>query len=107
MLSDFWNQGRAMEMAAASLGISFGALAFVEIASWTLPINTASQRAMEKLGFRYDRDIDFAGLQHQLHRLSVADWRSRSNPRVYDRFGECWSPSWHAINPSRECNSSR
>ena len=52
VLSDHWNQGFATEMALASLRYGFERLGLTEIASWTLPINLASQRVLEKLGFR-------------------------------------------------------
>lgn len=54
--------------------IGFDRLGLFEIASWTLPISLASQGVMEKLGFRYERDFEFAGLVHRLYRLSVGEW---------------------------------
>jgi RimJ/RimL family protein N-acetyltransferase len=77
VLPEFWNQGFATKMAQVSLEIGFRRLGFAEIASWTLPINLASQRVMEKLGFRYERDFEFAGLLHRFYRLSVEEWRAR------------------------------
>ena len=74
VLSDYWNQGFATEMGHASLEVGFGRLGLPEIASWTLPINLASQRVMEKLGFRYERDFEFAGLRHRLYRISAGEW---------------------------------
>ena len=41
--------------------VSLDVAGFREIGSWTLPVNPASLRVMEKLGFRYERDFDFAG----------------------------------------------
>ena len=49
-------------MTQASLEVSFGQLGFSEIDSWTLPINLASQRVMQKLGFRCEQDFELAGL---------------------------------------------
>jgi ribosomal-protein-alanine N-acetyltransferase len=77
-LSDFWNQGFATEMARASLEVGFGRLGFQEICSWTLPTNLVSQRVMEKLGFQYERDFEFAGLTHRFYRLA------KGERRVYD-----------------------
>jgi RimJ/RimL family protein N-acetyltransferase len=74
VLSNYWNKGFATEMARASLDVGFGHLGFPEIGSWTLPINLASQRVMEKLGFQYERDFDFAGLLHRYYRLAAEDW---------------------------------
>ena len=76
IMPDYWNRGFATEMANASLDVGFGHLGFPEIGSWTLPINLASQRVMEKLGFRYDRDFEFAGLLHRFYRLAVEEWRA-------------------------------
>lgn len=73
--SEFWNQGLATEMAHASLRIGFERLGFAEIASWTLPVNTASQRVLLKLGFQYERDFQFAGLPHRLYRLTASGWK--------------------------------
>ena len=82
VLSDFWNRGLATEASLAILDIGFGRLGFGEIASWTLPANGASQRVMEKLGFRFVRDIVFAGLPHRFCRLGVAEWEQERSRRI-------------------------
>jgi RimJ/RimL family protein N-acetyltransferase len=74
VMSEHWNQGFATEMAQASVRFGFEQLGLGEIDSWTLPINLASQRVMEKLGFRYERDFEFAGLGHWFYRLIAGDW---------------------------------
>jgi RimJ/RimL family protein N-acetyltransferase len=71
----YWNQGFATEMAQASLDVGYGHLGIPEIGSWTPPANLASQRAMEKLGFRCERDFEFAGLLHRFYRLAKEEWR--------------------------------
>jgi len=75
-MPDFWNQGFATEMAKASLEVGFGHLVLTGIWSWALPDNRASQRVMEKLGFRYERDFDFAGLMHRYYRLVKEEWKA-------------------------------
>jgi RimJ/RimL family protein N-acetyltransferase len=75
VLSDYWNRGFATEMAAGCLDIGFNQLGFSAIATWTLPVNRASQRVMEKLGFQYERDFVFAGLPHRYYRQSAANWK--------------------------------
>jgi ribosomal-protein-alanine N-acetyltransferase len=72
--SDHWNQGFAREIARASIDIGFRQLGLSEIASFTLSINLASQRVMEKLGFRYEWDFEFAGLGHRFYRLAKEEW---------------------------------
>jgi len=74
VMPDYWNQGFATEMAQASLEVGFEHLGLAEIGSWTLPVNLASQRVMEKLGFRYERDFEFAGLPHRAYRLVKGEW---------------------------------
>jgi ribosomal-protein-alanine N-acetyltransferase len=56
------------------LEVGFEQLGFPEIASWTLPINLASQRVMEKLGLRYERDLEIAGLVHRFYRVVKGEW---------------------------------
>jgi RimJ/RimL family protein N-acetyltransferase len=75
VLSDYWKQGFATEMGQASLDVGFQQLGFGGFFSWTLPINSASQRVMAKLGFRHEQDFEFAGLRHRLYRLSAGEWR--------------------------------
>jgi RimJ/RimL family protein N-acetyltransferase len=75
VMPDCWNRGFATEIAQASLDVGFEHLGFPEIGSWNLPTNLASQRVMEKLGFRYERDFDFAGLVHRFHRLVKGEWK--------------------------------
>jgi len=74
VMPSYWNQGFATEMAKASLEVGFGYLELTEIWSWALPDNLASQRVLEKLGFRYERDFDFAGLVHRYYRLGAKEW---------------------------------
>ena len=44
--------------------------ALPEVVSYALPTNRASQRVMEKQGFRYERDIIHAGLPHRFYRVT-------------------------------------
>ena len=69
-------------MAAASLQVGFQDLGVQELASWTLPFNVASQRVLEKLAFRYESEIVFAGLPHLLYRLTASDWNASRKKRI-------------------------
>jgi ribosomal-protein-alanine N-acetyltransferase len=75
VMSDCWNQGFATEMARASLDVGFRHMGLSEIATWALPDNQPSQRVMEKLGFRYERDFEFVGLLHRFYRLVKGEWK--------------------------------
>jgi RimJ/RimL family protein N-acetyltransferase len=74
LMPEFWGQGLAGELAAASVQAGFEALGVDDIACMTEPTNTRSRRVMEKAGFRYERDVEHAGLPHVLYRLRRADW---------------------------------
>jgi RimJ/RimL family protein N-acetyltransferase len=50
-------QGLATELAGESIRVAFDELQLPELVCFTLPTNRASQRVMEKAGFRYSNDI--------------------------------------------------
>jgi RimJ/RimL family protein N-acetyltransferase len=74
-MSDFWGQGLATELAAAAVRVAFEVLGRLDLVCFTLPVNRASQRVMEKNGFRHERDVIHADLPHALYRLTAAQWR--------------------------------
>ena len=79
---DRWGQGLATELGAASVAHAFGPLGLAEVVSFTLIENRASRRVMEKLGFAYEGETEYAGLPHVLYRLSAASARSTSSSVV-------------------------
>jgi len=72
LLPDFWGRGLATEVARASIEIAVRDLGLEELVALTLKSNAASQRVMQKAGFRYDRDFTYAGRPHVLYRLRAA-----------------------------------
>ena len=56
--SAFWNQGYATEAAAACRDNAFGALGRDRVISLIAAENTASIRVAEKIGERYERDVE-------------------------------------------------
>ena len=75
-LPQYWGQGLATELALASLHVGFDVLRLPDLVCFTLTTNRASQRVMEKAGFRYECDVIHAGLPHVLHRLTASEWRT-------------------------------
>lgn len=71
LMDKFWGQGLATEMGEQILKIGFELLKFKDIVCFTLTTNQASQRVMEKLGFKYEREIIHANLTHLFYRLTV------------------------------------
>ncbi len=68
----FWGQGLATEMARVILDVGSKFFSRSSIVCFTLTSNRASQRVMEKLGFRYERDFVHGNQPHVLYRLDIA-----------------------------------
>jgi ribosomal-protein-alanine N-acetyltransferase len=62
-----WGEGLATELAGAAIEVAFDVLELPWIVALTLPDNLASRRVMEKTGFTYQRQIEYAGLPHVLY----------------------------------------
>jgi RimJ/RimL family protein N-acetyltransferase len=75
-----WGKGLATEMSEAILKVAFELLRLPDIVAFTLPTNRGSRRVMEKVGFRYERDIVHANLPHVLYRLTAAAKREARAP---------------------------
>jgi RimJ/RimL family protein N-acetyltransferase len=75
-LPEFWGRGLATELAHESVRTAFEVLGLAEVVCFALPTNLASRRVMEKVGFRYERDVVYHELQHVLYRLRVAGGQS-------------------------------
>jgi RimJ/RimL family protein N-acetyltransferase len=74
LLSEFWGQGFASEMAAASIEVAFEHLGIKELVSYTAISNNASQRVMEKAGFKFGRNFTHGGEPYVLYQLSLNDY---------------------------------
>lgn len=68
--SERWGEGFATELGAAAARVAFEELDRDDIVAFTLPTNRASRRVMEKIGFVYERDLDYKGWPHVLYRLA-------------------------------------
>ena len=68
----WWGRGIATEMASALVGVARDRIGLAEIVAFTLPDNLASRRVMEKAGFTYERDVEWAALPHVLYRQRLA-----------------------------------
>jgi [ribosomal protein S5]-alanine N-acetyltransferase len=72
-LAEFWGRGLATELARESIRVAFEVLNIPELVCFTLTTNHASQRVMQKAGFRYDRHLLYKDLPHVLYRLNRSD----------------------------------
>jgi ribosomal-protein-alanine N-acetyltransferase len=74
-IAECWGQGLATELARESVAVGFTVLQRPDLVCFTLPTNRASQRVMEKAGFRFERNVLHVDLPHVLYRLTAAEWR--------------------------------
>lgn len=74
--AEFWGRGLATELARESIRVAFDVLKLAEIVCFTLPTNHASQRVMQKAGFRYERDLVYKDLPHVFYRLHRSEWQA-------------------------------
>lgn len=70
-----WGQGYATEIGRAGLELAFGELRAEEVISFTETHNHRSRAVMERLGFRYDRDITHRGEPFVLYVKQAGAWR--------------------------------
>jgi RimJ/RimL family protein N-acetyltransferase len=82
LLPEFWGRGLAAELAGASVWAGFRVLGRPDLITFTLPTNSRSRRVMEKVGFRYERDIVHADLPHVLYRLTATAWRALPDDHI-------------------------
>lgn len=69
--AEVWGRGLATELAREAVRVGFEVLGLESIISFTLPHNRASRRVMEKAGFRYERDGEWAGHPHVFYRITA------------------------------------
>lgn len=74
-----WGQGYAREAAAAAIEHAFGRLGAAALFAGHHPLNRASARVLESLGFRHTHDELYppTGLRHPSYRLEAADHATR------------------------------
>ena len=70
LLAPFWNKGLASEIVRALVDLAFVRLGLPKVVGFALPSNIASIRILQKLGFRYEKDIVHGERRHVLHRLT-------------------------------------
>ncbi len=74
IVANRWREGLAFEAGSAATRIGFEILGLDALVSFTLPHNVASRGVMDKIGFRYDGDVEHAGLPHVIYRLDRTTW---------------------------------
>jgi RimJ/RimL family protein N-acetyltransferase len=80
--AEFWGRGLATELARESIRVAFTVLRLPELVCFTLTTNRASQRVMQKAGFRYERHRTWKDLPHVFYRLTEATWRNTTDARA-------------------------
>lgn len=73
---EHWGKGYAFEAAAASLDHAFRALEWPRAISVIDPENYRSIRVAERLGERFDREIELRGRRTLVYSIDRDDWRA-------------------------------
>lgn len=81
LLASFWRQGLASEIVHALVEMGFTRLRLPDLVGFALPENRASIRILEKLGFVYEKDVEYAGRRHVLCRLTSEQFRGPASPK--------------------------
>ena len=74
LLASFWNKGLASEIVQALVELAFVRLGLPDMVGFALPSNVASIRILQKLKFRYEKDIVHADRRHVLYRLTSEEF---------------------------------
>lgn len=82
VVTDYWGQGMATEMAESLVAISFEQLAQTEIVCFTLSNNLPSQRVMQKVGFVFERAIIHEDEPHVLYRLKYEEYMANKRSQA-------------------------
>lgn len=77
---EMWRQGYATEAVGAIVDFAFDKLMFKELSALIHPDNIASQRVIEKAGFRRD-GLLFAGAATVIHNSLLSDQNKSNNPQ--------------------------
>lgn len=70
LMPPHWGVGLATEIARAMLEIAFARLQLGDVVALMAPSHAASRRVAEKVGGRYERDVDHLGSVHCLYRVT-------------------------------------
>lgn len=91
LMPEFWGKGLATEIAQVSLKVAFEQLGLADVVCFTMTTNRASQLMMEKVGFKYERDIVRANLPHVFYRITADEWsrigRHTLPTKIYSNYG--------------------
>lgn len=79
LLASFWRQGLASEIVGALVEMALTRLQLGHVVGFALPDNRASLRILEKLGFGYEKNIEYAGRRYVLYRLTREQFAARTN----------------------------
>ncbi len=77
LLAPFWNKGLASEIVRALVELAFLRLGLPNVVGFALPSNVASIRILQKLGFRYEKDIVHADRRHVLYRFTREEFAAQ------------------------------
>lgn len=81
----YWGQGLATEASRAVLSWGFKTLQLKQIVAVTGPTNGASQRVMQKLGMKYQQNIQYNGTEVVYYAISRNEFELSQYCRTYQK----------------------
>jgi ribosomal-protein-alanine N-acetyltransferase len=78
LASSYWGKGIATECAAASLLYGFSELGLGRIVAVAHPSNKASQRVLEKIGLRYEKEAHYYNANVKYYAITRAEYKLRA-----------------------------
>ncbi len=82
---EYWHQGLATEASKASLRYGFEELKLKEIVAIAKPKNIASQKLMEKLGMKYEKDANYYQTDVVYYKISKKEYQYDSSFYILER----------------------
>jgi RimJ/RimL family protein N-acetyltransferase len=73
----YWGVGLATEIADAILKYGFEVCNFLSIIAMTRPENVASRRVMDKIGMRFEKEVNVYGVSAVQYSISREDYQSK------------------------------
>lgn len=80
LANSYWGRGLGTEVARACLRYGFGELASERIVALTKIENTVSQRVLQKVGMRYEKQAHYFGMEVLCYRILREEYQPDESP---------------------------
>jgi RimJ/RimL family protein N-acetyltransferase/ubiquinone/menaquinone biosynthesis C-methylase UbiE len=105
LVDKYWGMGFATEMGREILKIGFNRFRLKSIVALIAAENTRSQRVAEKLGFHFEREVNWKGLPTGLYRLESKDWTGNRMPEKVDLYNTAYGNNETKVYAGLRCET--